>query len=262
MLIPGVRGGEVALGYEIQDGIGVLTLSGPAYPYLESPLFADPDELSGFLGLDELRGVVLTGSGRHFCGGADRQRLSLDLADPAALSDALSRGKALLETLSMATIPVVAAISGQCLGAGLEIALACHFRIASRGALLGYPESGLGLLPGLGGTVPLRGPGRGVLIELVLSGRSMGAEEALERGIVDGLAPHNEVLKEAFARIAAMTNGRPTSLIRAVMESIHNGYRLPREDALRRETELFLHAAGARYREGPAIWDGPAAGDG
>jgi enoyl-CoA hydratase len=244
----------VSATFEIDDGIGRIVLGGAAVPRLAAPAFADPDALDAFLARDDLRGVVVAGAGRHFCGGADTEALSEALRDPVALGHALDRGKALLARLAAAPVPVVAAIRGQCLGAGLEIALACDFRIAADGAMFGFPEAGLGLLPGLGGTVPdLPRLARRTLVDLVVSARLIGASEALESGLVDAVVPASEVGEAAAARVRTLVEGRPTALVRAILQSIRNGRSLPRQQALRRETELFIALAAGR---GPEAEDG------
>jgi enoyl-CoA hydratase/carnithine racemase len=232
--------------YERRGPIGYLTIAHPPKNLLQSPVFADPRELEVFLGSPELLGVVVKGKGRHFSGGADLERLEEQAGDPARLGEDLGRGKSLLETLSFATVPVVAAIRGQCLGAGLEIALACHLRVVSDGAMLGFPEATHGLLPGLGGTLA-GSVARKVLVELVLSGRLVGAEEALALGLADRLEKGADVEAAAARLLAELTEGKPPELIRAAMESIHNGRRLPRDEALRRETELFCEVARRRF---------------
>lgn len=233
--------------FEIDDGIGRIVLGGAVVPRLAAPEFADPDALDAFLGRDDLRGVVVTGAGRHFCGGADPDALADALRDPVALGRALDRGKALLARLAAAPVPVVAAIRGQCLGAGLEIALACDFRIAADGAMFGFPEAGLGLLPGLGGTVPdLPRLARRTLVDLVVSARLIGAQEALDSGLVDAVVPASGVVDAATARVRTLVEGRPTGVVRAILQSIRNGRDLPREQALRRETGLFVALASGR----------------
>ncbi len=232
------------IAFDIQEGIGRLVLGGGACPRLATPLFADPQALDDFLAREDLRGVVVVGAGRHFCGGADPEGLASALRDPEALGRDLDRGKALLERLASASVPVVAAIRGQCLGAGLEIALACHFRIAGDGAMFGFPEAGLDVLPGLGGTVPdLPSLARRSLVDLVVSARLIGADEALAMGLVDAVVDSGDVEAAAQARLRALVDGRAPHLVRAIMTSITAGRRLPRDEALRRETALFVQLA-------------------
>ena len=224
--------------------LGHVVLDHPPANALQDPVFVDPSRLAAFLATPGLRGVVVTGAGRHFCGGADLEALRQRLPDAASLSAALDRGKALLALLSDAPVPVVAAVRGQCLGAGLEIALACHARVAADGAMVGFPEVSLGLLPGLGGTVGDGEPlSRRARLDLVLSGRLVGAEEARGLGLVDRVVPSGEVAEAAEALLRTWTDGRSPLLVRSVLEALRNARRLPRSEALRRETELFLALA-------------------
>jgi len=135
---------------------------------------------------------------------------------------------------------VVALIRGGCLGAGLEIALACHFRFSSPNAIFGFPEGDHGLVPGLGGTAFAQGTAvRQAVIELILSAKVVRAPEAMSLGIVDTIAPTRELEKAGTAFIEALTARRSGFLIRSVMRALHNGRCLPIDQALRRETELF-----------------------
>ncbi len=228
----------------IDDGIGRIVLGGASLPTLAQPVFMDPAEVDAFLARGDLRGVIVTGAGRHFCGGADRESLASARKDPDALGLELARGKALLERLATAPVPVVAAIRGQCLGAGLELALACHFRIAASGAMLGFPESDLGLIPGLGGTIPDLPPlARRTLVDLIVSARLIGAEEALAAGLVDRVVDSGQIDEAAAAWLGTLVEGRSPQLVRAILEAINGGRRLPRDQALRRETELFVQLA-------------------
>ena len=234
------------LEYVQENGIGWITLSNPPYNTLTHPVFAEAGELRRFVDAPALKAIIVKGQGRHFCAGADLDTLEAQLNDPQTLAEWLDQGKALLETLSFATIPVIALIRGSCLGAGLEIALACHFRFASRNAMFGFPETEHGFMPAFGGTVLAQGSAsRQASIELILSGRMVRAEEAMSLGLIDRIAPARELEAAAAELIESLTAQRPASLVRAVMASIHNGRRLPIEEALRRETELFCKVARA-----------------
>ncbi|MCP4640427.1 MAG: enoyl-CoA hydratase/isomerase family protein [bacterium] len=230
--------------YNVEDGIGRITLSNPPHNTLTHPVFAGRAQMKAFLDDPSLRAVVVRGAGRHFCAGADLECLGDQLADPDAIHAALDEGKRLLDLFRYATVPVIAAVRGSCLGAGLELALACHFRVASAHALIGLPETGHGAMPGFGGTLLAQDtiPRAGVM-SLVLSGREFGAEEALGLGLVDRVVATKDLDTEVERFIDALVDNRPPSLVRAVMESIHNADRMPREEALQRETALFMEVA-------------------
>jgi enoyl-CoA hydratase/carnithine racemase len=230
--------------YSIDNSIGCIVFSNPPFNYLPEPEFERPGVLREFLSGPELKAVIVMGEGRHFCAGADREHLDKMVHDVKLLKRNLDKGKALLDIIRYATIPVAAAIRGSCLGGGLEIALACHFRIAAASAMFGFPESGKNLMPGLGGTVASQETiRRAGVIDLAVSGRMVGADEALSMGIIDKSCPPAAVEREAREFLERLTEDRQCGLVRKIMESIHNARRLSLADALARETELFCEAA-------------------
>jgi enoyl-CoA hydratase len=229
------------LRYSITDDIGFITISNPPHNLLSDPVFEDEGRLSDFLGSPQIKAVIVSGEGRHFCLGADPDSLKRQTAATADFPSLLDKGKRLLGLISTATVPVVACIKGGCMGAGLELALSCHFRFASRTAMLGFPETSLRLMPGLGGTqVSLQTLGRSRLIELILSARLINGDEALSSGLVDACAPQGEIGHKAIDFARSLVADRPVLLIRSIMQSIHNSRLLPRREALARESELFF----------------------
>src|SRR3954467_9125709 len=146
------------------------------------------DELTSLAGDDGVRAVILTGAGeRAFIAGADIKYMSGLGVDDAKAWGALGHevGR-LLETMAK---PTIAAINGFALGGGCELALACDLRYASTAARIGQPEITLGIIPGWGGTQRLaRVCGIGFAKELILTGRLVDAEEALQRGLVNEIA--------------------------------------------------------------------------
>jgi enoyl-CoA hydratase len=211
---------------------------------LVGPDFADKEELLAFFEDPELKAVILQGQGRHFCSGADPASFADGLRDNRFLQEALDKAKELLQIISFAPVPVLAVISGSCLGGGLEIALACHFRFAAKTAMFGFPECGHSLMPGIGGTVASKHlMARRHLIDLILSGRMIGAEEALQIGLVDFIGAGKTIEEEALRFLDSLIAGHSPKLIRTVMHSIHNGRRLPMDEALAEETRLFCELA-------------------
>ncbi|KMS56809.1 3-hydroxyacyl-CoA dehydrogenase NAD-binding domain-containing protein [Sphingobium cupriresistens] len=140
--------------------------------------------------------IILTGGGTVFSAGAD-------IADFEGAPERIDAIRSLMQSIENCRKPVVAAIEGLCLGGGLELALAAHFRVASSTAKFGFPEISLGLLPGGGGTQ--RSPrlaGAGNAIDLMLSGKSVSAAKALEIGLIDRIA-EGDVVEAALAMLAA-----------------------------------------------------------
>lgn len=158
----------------------------------------------------EVRVVVLTGAGdRAFCAGADlKERLAMS-GDQVREQLALYRSE--LAWLGNFRAPVVAAINGAALGGGLELALACDLRVAHEGAVLGLPETSLGIIPGAGGTQRLpRIVGEAKAKELILLGTRLSAQQALAIGLVNCVVPASKpLLDETLAFIRPITEGAP-----------------------------------------------------
>lgn len=156
-----------------------------------------------------VRGLVVHGAGRHFSSGADINALKAGLAgaQPALAAPALFAATASFQTIAELPYPTVAAVGGCCLGSGLELALACRWRIAAANAVFALPETSLDLMPGCGGTVRLPSlVGRGRAVDLVLSGRLVDAGEAREIGLVDAVVERRDLLAAAqrlVGRVAA-----------------------------------------------------------
>lgn len=148
----------------------------------------------------DVTGVVLTGAGKTFIGGADIKEFGKPAMDPTL--------PAVIEKIENLSKPVVAALNGAALGGGLEVALACHSRVAAPATQVGLPEVKLGIVPGAGGTQRLpRLIGIPAALDLITSGRSVKAEEALKLGIVDEVAAGD--LVEAAISAALALAGKP-----------------------------------------------------
>lgn len=152
----------------------------------------------------EVRGVVIAGAGRMFCGGADIRQFDT----PAANEKPLSRDiQALIRQLGK---PVIAAIHGAALGGGLELALACHFRVASAAASLGLPEVQLGIVPGGGGTQRLpRLVGAKAALDLIVQGRPVDAAKAAALGLVDVVVEGDPVRAAIDLALAKAASAQP-----------------------------------------------------
>jgi enoyl-CoA hydratase len=164
---------------------------------------------------ENARVIVLTGDGdQAFIAGADVRELRAislnDVREFARLGHDCAR---LLETMPK---PTIAAIMGYCLGGGFEMALACDLRFASSTAVFGQPEVNLGLIPGWGGTQRLaRLAGLGIAKELVLSGRSMTADEAYAHELVNAVTPPESLRQLVAERAALLAAKSPLALARA-----------------------------------------------
>ncbi|BCQ60109.1 enoyl-CoA hydratase [Pseudomonas sp. Boi14] len=177
----------------LHDNILVLTLDNPPVNALgvevRRGLLAAMDSAADD---PTVAAILLVGTGRHFCGGADIREFGQAPQAPAL--------PAVVKRIEDSAKPVVAAIQGVALGGGLEVALAAHYRLALGSARLGLPEVLLGLLPGAGGTQRLpRLIGARAALDLMLSGRHLNAREALDLGVVDRLAEGEDTLAAGLA---------------------------------------------------------------
>ncbi|QTN18358.1 enoyl-CoA hydratase/isomerase family protein [Brevundimonas sp. AJA228-03] len=187
----------------------------------------------------DIRVIALRGSGdRGFCAGADIKFQS-DASSLPALRDGMTPGW--IEVLDRIRKPVVAAIHGFCLGGGVEIALACDIRIAAPNAVFGLPETGLGLIPGGGGTQRLpRIVGLGRALDLLLTGDRIDATEALRIGLVSRLSASPESLIEEVQAIAERIASKPATASAFVKEAARDGLELDLRAGLKLEKDLFV----------------------
>lgn len=177
----------------------------------------------------EIRAVILTGAGqKSFVAGADISEFTgLTVAEGMALA---RRGQEIFARIEQSSIPVVAAVNGFALGGGCELAMACHFRIASDNARFGQPEVNLGLIPGYGGTqrlVQLVGKGRA--LELLMTGNMIDASIALEYGLVNHVVPQDDLLPKARMVVEQIITKAPLAISRCITAanavfSQENGY--------------------------------------
>jgi len=168
--------------------------------------------IDDFIASPVLKAAVITGSGeKAFIAGADISEFSaLDAAGGAALS---RQGQQLFNRIENAPKPIIAAVNGFALGGGCELAMACHFRIASENARFGQPEVNLGLLPGYGGTQRLtRLIGKGRALELLLTGNMIDAVTAFNYGLVNRVVPQATLLPEARAILAVINTKAPLAI--------------------------------------------------
>ena len=201
---------------------------------------------------DAVRCVILTGAEAKkpaFVAGADIGELVSQNALQAKRRSAV--GQALCDSIENLGKPVIAAVNGFALGGGLELALACHIRLAAECARLGLPEVTLGIIPGYGGTQRLpRLIGLGPALELITTGRQVSAAEAKEIGLVNHVYPDGELMDAAQKMAGKIVRNGPLA-VRFAMESVLRGRSLPVDEAMRNERNLFgLVSSTADMREG------------
>lgn len=231
---------------EKENDITTVTLNNPPANTLSSSCIAEMRSLFQELDQDDdTKAIIITGAGRFFAAGADIKEFVSKLGDQEQGLALAEGGQALCDEIEALKKPVIAAINGPALGGGLELAMSCHFRIISDQATVGLPELKLGLIPAFGGTQRLRNiTDTATALDLILTGRTLSAHEAVELKIAKLAVKKEELLKTARAVAASFLEGKSmTSVMRAV-ECIIQGSNESMEQGLERErkrfAELFL----------------------
>lgn len=187
----------------------------------------------------DVRACILTGAGEHdiFCAGTDINELAA--LDESGALEAARRGQEVCERIERCHVPVIAAVNGLAAGGGCELALACHLRIASTLAQFSLPETKLGVIPAYGGTQRLASIiGRGRAFEMMLTGASMSADEAQSAGLVNRVTTPAKLLAEAESLAGEIVGLAPLA-IRACLEAVTRGIRMPLAEGLALEAQLF-----------------------
>ena len=186
----------------------------------------------------EVRVVILTGAGeKSFVAGADIGELQKN--NPVEAKEYTHRGQAVLNLIENLGKPVIACINGFALGGGCEMALACTMRLASENAKLGQPEVKLGIIPGYGGTQRLpRLVGKGIAMQLLLTGEMITAQEAHRIGLVNEVTAPAELIPRAEAIAAKIIANAPLA-VQYAMEAVNKGMEMTLAEGLYLEAVLF-----------------------
>ncbi len=223
---------------EVAEGIGTVRLDRPPMNALNTQIqeelraaaLAATDD-------DAVRAVVVYGGPKVFAAGADiKEMRGMGYAEMAARAGALSSA---FDAVARIPKPVVAAVTGYALGGGCELALACDWRVVADDARLGQPEITLGVIPGAGGTQRLArlvGPARAK--DLVMTGRFVGATEALALGLADRVVPAADVYAAALDLVRPFVTG-PAQALRAAKQAVDGGLEMDLASALAWESQLF-----------------------
>jgi len=238
---------------DIHGKVGLITLNRPqALNALNAQIVGEINKALDQLEADPNIGcVVLTGSAKAFAAGADIKEMA-DLRYPQIYVDDLFSDA---DRIANRRKPIIAAVSGFALGGGCELAMMCDFILAADNAKFGQPEINLGVLPGMGGTQRLtRAVGKAKAMELCLSGRLMGAEEAERAGLVARVVAQDELLEEAL-KVAASIAGKSIPISMMVKESVNRAFEVTLSEGVRFERRVF-HAAFATedQKEGMAAF--------
>jgi len=243
---------------ERKEGIGYLTLNRPDRAntislQLMKEVVGAMDEVEADLAY---RVVILTGAGKHFCGGADlrdfaqraRERASSG-AERRGSGDFVTPQRDLFTALEESRVPIIAAINGAAMGGGCEVALACDVRIISDTATIGLPEIRFGALPAGGGTQRLpRLVGTGVAKEMIFGGLPWTAAEALRIGLVNRVVAPAELIKEC-EKMASVFVERAAYALKTAKQLLNRGVELSLKDGLALERKMIAEMATPEERK-------------
>ena len=240
-----------------RDGpVATVTISRPrVHNALNAQVLADLDRTLAELVAEGVRAVVLTGSGtRAFSAGADLDELAGLSAQQA--HTVLGAGQQVVARIERAPVPVIAAVNGLALGGGFELVLACTFAVLADTAALGLPETGLGLVPGYGGTQRLaRRVGQPVAAHAMLTGERIPADRAHALGLTPVPPVPVEAVVDTAQQIARQVATRGPRAVQAVLLALRHGADVPLEAGLALETALAgLVTGGEEAAEGIAAF--------
>ena len=226
--------------YTVEDRVAIITLDHPPVNAFNSQTVRDLDTALDLALEDEtVKVIIITGAGRMaFVAGADIGEID-QIKDADHAEQLLRGGHRVFHKIETSRKPVIAAINGICLGGGLEMAMACHIRVAGDRARIGQPEINLGIIPGWGGTQRLQrivGPSKAA--EMILTGDPITAQEAYRLGLINKVVPMGDVLKEAKG-LARKIAGKSAVAIGCAMEAIERGRHLPLAEAMKVEIEQW-----------------------
>lgn len=229
---------------EKRGRVGLIRLNRPkALNALDSTLLSELMAALSLYDKDEGVGaVVITGDERAFAAGADIKEMAEASAVDMLQRDSIST----FDGIRGIRIPVIAAVSGWCLGGGNELAMSCDMIVASETARFGQPEINLGVMPGAGGTQRLaRAVGKAIAMEMVLNNRTLTAEEALRYGLVNRVMPVERYLEEAI-QLADEIAGRAPLAVRLAKEAVNHAFDSFLTDGLADERKAFYFLFASR----------------
>jgi len=236
-----------------RERVGIIQLNRPeALNALNSELMDElVRALQGFDADAHIGCVVMTGNEKAFAAGADIKQM----ANAGVVEMMSSPFIGYWDALQNISKPIVAAVSGYCLGGGCELAMACDIIVAAENAQFGQPEINLGIIPGAGGTQRLtRAVGKSVAMDMILTGRRLSAQEALQFGLVARVFPTASYLEESIALAAEIANKAPLAL-RMAKESINRAFESSLAEGILFERRAFnLLFATEDQKEGMAAF--------
>jgi len=224
---------------EKKEHIGVITVNRPkCLNALRMQTKAELEDAIDYMGNDsDILGIIITGIGRGFIAGSDINEISIGKPGKETEDMSIAANCMIMKIEKMGK-PVIAAINGYALGGGLELALACDFRIASENAKMGVPEINLGVAPCYGGTQRLpRLIGVSKAKELLFTGRIIDTAEALSIGLVDATSKEDCLMNDAVEMMNTMISKAPIA-ISYMKKCITEGMEMSLDDGLKLESRV------------------------
>lgn len=206
---------------EIKDDMAVITLNNGPKNLLSIPEFFSLEVLKETLEANpQVKSLIITGEGRHFSHGADTSKFSPEGKDE--IPGNLRKARELLNYIEKLPVVTVAAVNGGCFGGGLEVAMSCQFRVCTKKAVFGLPETAIGVIPGMSGVERLaRIVGRSKAVSMILKGEMVSASEALELGIVDLISEEKNCFDDAVKLVSELTAERTVLQINSVVSRVN-----------------------------------------
>lgn len=225
--------------YAVSDAIGVITIDRQeALNALNRQVLNELDAALSRVDFDAVRVLIVTGAGeKAFVAGADiAQMKEMSKAQAARFGE---RGNEVFRRIELLPIPVIAAVNGFALGGGCELAMCCDFCVCSDNAVFGQPETGIGIIPGFGGTQRLaRLVGSSRAKELIYAATTITAAEAERMGLVNHVFPQAELMTEALKLARRIAANAPIA-VRNAKRAINEGYDSPLDYAIQVEGQAF-----------------------
>ena len=228
---------------EVRQQVGLIQLYRPRSANAINSVMLEElmDALRFFDDSPEVGAVVITGSDRIFSPGADVKEMVSNTIVDALQSDPLAP----FDQIGEIKKPLIAAVSGYCLGGGNELAMACDLIVASETAQFGQPEVNLGVIPGAGGTQRLtRLVGKALAMEIILNARMLNAEEALQFGLVNRVYPVGEYLDRAVTMAQEIAERAPLA-VRQAKKAVNRAYESFLRDGIEDERSAFYLLFGS-----------------
>lgn len=225
----------------IEEGVAFVIIDHPPANALNTDTLTELSKgIDEMAHRQEVKVIVITGKGRFFIAGADIKEFTQAFGSAEMAKQMSERGQALCNQIEQLNKPVIAAINGDCLGGGLELAMSCHLRLAADEAKLGLPELKLGLIPAFGGTQRLaRLTNKAKALELILTSRFINGKESERIGLINASLPSDRLMSEVKNLALVIAREKSSISVTKAVEAISKGLEETLTEGLSREARFF-----------------------